>query len=543
MRSNGILLLAGALLALLPAAAAREVRCRVSYVAADGIFLDAGAAEGLAPGDTGRVLRGGAEIARIEIAAVSRRSCRANVIAQSGSSDPASGDDVEIDARGPLPEAGAGEPGKANGTARPPKPGEEPGFVPLLERQTPGARAKPRANVFHGWLSLDLLAQSGDEGYLSAALRSGGTVDHLAGSAWTLEWFGTLRGYGGDAFDGEDLEGASLSLYELAGRRRFADDSFLRVGRFSAEAVRALGTIDGAQYERPLSSSLRAGVVGGLQPDHDDLSPTVDEPTICPYVTIERGERRKNHYTGTFALVASAFDGEIDRVALALDQRVKAGDAFRAGVSAEIDLDVGAGVVREGTRLTRLDLWADVAITKRTWLHFGVDRFERLDNAAERFYLGADPLLYPEGDWSARVGLTQEIGEWFVVNVQASYLEPGEGEGTIHGYLAFTWRDAFRLAGASLTLSLYDLEGDDSSGFGGSLGGYFPLAGGRWSILPSVGARVSDFDSGDSTTVVDLRLEAIYRSNGRWSGRLAVGHSLGDFAEATRFEAGFEVRW
>ena len=501
-------------------AADDEIAARVAYVTPDGLYVDAGAERGLLAGDIGIVRRDGKEIARVEVVAVSRTSARVRV--HSFSEDPTAGDAVYFRRRAvaekPEPEVK--------------RPQEQEPFVPLLERQRKRPEASRSTNIFHGrinWRQYLHLDGNGDLDYWTTVVGVHGSLDRVSGTPWRLDWSGNLSARGGSAFDMSSLEGARLDLYELSLRRPMEDGGFIRIGRFLPREISNAGFLDGAQIERVVSETLRLGGIVGLKPTRDDLAPSFDEPTAVAYATFAQGG-----YSGTFGLLGGWFDGSLDRTALLFDQHYETESRFRIDASGEIDFDVGAAMVRSGTRLTRFDVYASLPVSGRVTLRAGADHHERLDNRAERAGLGSiDPAFFDAGFWRHFAGASFEPIEKLHVDAEVAVIDSEPV-----WRLGVTRRDIFSLPGASVSLTLYSLSGMDEDGFGGLASAYLPFRNGRWTLSPSLGFR-----SLGSLDVTDVRLRAEYRASQRTSLFAGLAHSLGDSADSTLLEFGFTYRW
>jgi len=526
---QGIALLV-ALLAATTASALQDVVCRVSYVSAGALYVDAGVDRNLRPGDVGEVRRDGERIAGVEVVSVSRSSARLRTL---DGAAPLPGDTVHLRARvpaGPEPEPDP-EPKADNGD-----------FVPLLEKQKQQIKVGPKGNIFHGRVSLDQRFQgdsNGNLGYWMTLLGSSGSLDRIAGGPWALRWFAKASVREGDAFENSPLQGARLDVYEFfASRPLQGGNGFLRLGRLLPRGLAAAGYVDGAQAETLVGGRARVGGVLGFKPARDDLSPSFDQPSALAYATLESGTRGTSYYSGTFGALASWFTGDLDRAALLLDQFFQGGHDFRADLSAEIDFDVGASMVRSGTRLTRfnLDLAWDAA--KPVTLRAGTDHYQRLDNRATRDALGIQLPAFDRGFWRYFGGATVRVHPRVRLDGELIFLDDPDDGLTTNWRAGVFWTDPFGVAGGSLSFNAYSVETGVGDSVGGVLNATFPLSGGRWLIAPSLGLR-----SLEQVDVTDVHLRAEYRASAQWSFRGSLSYFFGDSVDSALLDFGLVYRW
>jgi len=528
----GLLVLA---LALLATAAESPLVCRVSYLAADDVYVDAGAAQGLRKGDVGVLRQKGVDVARLEVVSTSKTSARLRVIGARGAARPAVGDPVHFElanrtAKEPEP------PPAANGTQAP--------FVPLLERQKSLAKAPSRKNISHGWVSLSQIVQTQSSfDYWTTRLSSAGGVDRLGGTPWAVRWSGTLSARGGDAFEGSVLDGGRLDVFEFLATRR-GEAGSVTLGRFVPRALSNVGYVDGALGERALGGGLTVGGILGLKPTRDNLTPSLDEPLGVLYGTLTSGKPRETYYSGTLGLLGSFFMGDPDRLALLADQHLSIGTQFDLNASFEVDFDVGGAAVRQGTRLTYADLNLNATLARALTLRAGFDHYEKLDTRAEREALGyPDPVLFDSGTWRYWVGSSHQLPADFQLATEIAIVDSPQTDLTLHWRILLTRYGLFSIPQASATLTVYNLEGELVSGVGGQLSGFLPLQNGRITLQPSLGFRSFDSDVAGSLAITDLRLRAEYRTDQRWSFHGGVGYTFGEAADLLSLELGLRYRW
>jgi len=525
------------------AAAQADLTARVTYVADGGVYIDAGSDQGLRPGAAGTVLHEGTEIARVEVAFVSQRSARLQVVARTGDAVPVVGDLVQFAAP-----ALAEPPTAPEEETKPPTPApkNDTEFVPLLERQKAFAGAKPVRNVCHGWVSLDQVVQvgSGDLDYFRTLLSTAGGVDRLMGKMWAFRWSGSLGIRGGDAFSNSTLEGAELDVYELAAVRPFEGGGQLMLGRFVTPALSAVGYMDGATAEREVAPGVRVGGLLGFKPDRQDLSVSSNEPTALAYGTMTSGTRADRYYSGTLGILASMWKGDFDRCALLGDQHLGFDSKLFLDLAFQVDFDVGAGAVNTGTHLTQLDFVATGRLSDAISLRGGVDHYETLDTAAVRdslLLIDPTPIL-DSGNWRYWGGFSARVRRDLRLDGEVSMIDSDATGETWHWYATLTWLQPFALSQASAWLTVYNLDGQSIDGLGGQLGAYLPVQQGRLSLQPFLQFRAFE-SSGSDFTVTDVRLYGQYRFVEHWTLRGGVAYTFGDDADHTILEIQVTYRW
>ena len=550
--STGPLLAALLVFLAAPARGAEgEVECRVVSETPDGIYVDSGRESGLAAGCAGTVERGGAEIARVEVAAVSRSSALLRVVTTRGPLKPRIGDQVRL-LCAPAAET-APPPAESSGKTVSPtlKPeGQREDFVPLLAPPpSPAATAAAAANILSGRLSLRELYQTDSKNHLDGSLTrfgSDGSLDRMAGTPWALEWSGDLSYRTGSAWDGSrDEDTPRLDVFRLSLYRKFEDGGFLRLGRFVPAELPGVGYLDGAQAEVAAAPGLRLGGIVGLKPGRLDLDPSIREPTAVAYATVEEGTRQKLYYTGTLGILGSLFDGKPDRVAILLDQRADLGPKLSLYSTSAVDLDAGGAEFRSGPRLSRIDLYGVSPLTSFLTLRAGFDHYERPDTAAERDLLPfADERFFDRGYWRYWVGGTQYLPLQLQLDEEVAFIDaPGE-DFTPRWRATLTRTGLPSLPQGQVSVTLYNLDGAGAEGYGGLLSAYIPFRDGRCSLRPALGFRYLDTDqTSEHFQITDLSLHGDFWISKTWSVYAGITQSFGDSIDLTLVELGVDFRF
>ncbi len=527
-------------------AAERTVECSVLYETPDGLHLDAGAEAGLAAGDAGAVYRGGEEIARVEVVQTSTSWTLVRIVLLSGTARPAVGDRAVLTAGRP-PGAG-GAPGRPEAALKA-SPDEEEPFVPLLAPPgSPGLARAKAANVFHGELSLRQLFQldpDGDQDYSVTRVGTSGTFERMGGGPWTAEWSGDVSYRDGKGLEATpDYREYRVHVVRASLFRRFADGGSLRLGRFLPRELPGVGYLDGVQGDKRISEHLRIGAMLGVKPDRATFDLSTREPTAVPYLSFEAGERGRFYYSGTAGALGSLYEGEPDRLAMLIDQRLDLLRGLSLYCTSAVDFDV-AMETRSGTRLTRLDAFASYAIAPPLTLRGGADHYERPDTQAARDALDIDDVrFFDSGYWRYWVGASHSLPWSLLLSEEVGLIDSSAGDGDVHWLASLTRTGLPWMPEASMTLSAYNLSGTGTDGHGGSLSANLPFL--DRLVLLDMGLTFryleTDVDAGDfRLTDASGRVSWIISSS--WRAYCGASYSFGDDVERLLADVGLSFRW
>jgi hypothetical protein len=305
-----------------------------------------------------------------------------------------------------------------------------------------------------------------------------------------------------------------------------------------------VGFIDGAQGDVPITDWLRLGAIAGLKPRRRDLGFSIDEPTGSLYGTVELGKSGALYYTGTLGALGSFYEGDFDRCALLLDQRVDLGPKLSFFSTSAVDFDVGQMEVREGVRLTRADIYAVSPITPYLTLRAGADHYERPDTAAERDQLSiVDARYFDRGYVRYWTGATVRLPARFSLDGEVGIIDAPDESSAIR-WRAGVARFGTFLPNDHLLLTIYNLQSLDGEGYGARIAATLPLLEDRLSIRPSAGFRFVDTDDTDEElSVTDVALFVDYWISRAWSVYAGATWAFGDELDATIIDLGVEFRW
>lgn len=327
---TGVLLIA---LAAAPTTVAQGTGS-VTYLTAEGFYLDVGTAAGLSVGDTVTVVREGQTVAKGQVLFVAETSASCALL---------EGEVREGDrARFLVPE----------GTALPERieadpPQADEAQVPAVTRRTLDRSAPARPiNELDGRIALQLRSQVDDEsGHdvmepgISARLR----LRNLFGSAHTLSVRARSRRTVRDREVGSDLRDAwNNRVYEVALEYDDSDSPLgYRVGRITANRVRGIGSFDGACADYRVKEDWSVGTFAGLSPDPTTSRVNPDDVKAGAFVNHQRGDWAGQRVDATLALAGSYHQGEIDEEFLYQQVRYSWGRSLSLYESAELALNRG----------------------------------------------------------------------------------------------------------------------------------------------------------------------------------------------------------
>ncbi len=531
------------------------VHSRVTYEVKDGVYVNAGTDNGLAPGLAGTLQLEDGRMARFEVLHAARQSSFLRLL------DHPQGErlldrsvDLTFEPRTPEPTAKPQD-GPTPSDARPSATGpaseasDDQKFVPLLAPLPRTPEMPSPRNVAHGRVEMRELTQIDapeDLDYSLTRLRSSGSLDRIEGSPWSFSWSGDLRYRSGSAFENHaEYEQITPRFHRLMFQRPIEDGGFLRLGRFVPIELPGIGYVDGVQGETRRSKGLRLGIVTGLKPDRVDLDASVDEPFVAGYAGLEAGRRGESYYSGTVGLLNTYYQGGMDRLALLLDQRAGLGSGFTLYSTAELDLDAGAAQMKEGIRLTRLDIFAESRLSSTIRLRAGADHWERPDNEAERDLLTIDDeRFFDAGYWRYWVGSDQKLPWSLQLYEEVSLIDSDTAEDTTRWQVRLTRTGLFDLRNASISLTAYTLAGDAGDGYGCRVLGYFPLWDGKLTVQPGAGFRTLQVESqAEDLSVSYLSLYLDGRLSKTWTLFGGLNYNRGDGADSTLLEVGLRYSW
>ena len=547
---RGMALTVSVLLVEICGGAEVTVRGRITQEVQDGVYVDTGTEQGLRAGLTGVLHLDDGRTYAFEVLSTGEQAALLRLVGYPGREGLAGRlVDIAFGREAKTPEKPKDPNGVAEASRLSPGRDGQSEFVPLLA-PLPRESEAPRPHASsHGRVQVRQTFQTdarGDLGYAVTRVDSSGRVDRIGGTPWSFEWSGDLRYRAGDAFASHpDAREPHPDIYRAMFQRPFGEEGFLRLGRFVPYELPGIGYVDGLQGQVHPGERTRFGIVGGLKPNRINLDASADEPLLVPYATFASGPRDGRHYFGTVGLLNSYYRGDLDRLALLFDQRAGWGKALTLYSTAILDFDVGASEIRQGTRLTQLDVSAVSELSSFLTLRAGVDHWERPDHQAQNVLLPfRDERFFDQGYWRYWVGSSQNLPWNLRLYEEVGYLSSDTVSGGVRGQVSLTrsglgdWRDA------SATVSVYNLVAYEDGGYGCQVSAYLPLRQGAVALRPAAGFRLLQGDStasGLSLTYLSLGLDG--RLSRNWSVFGDFTYFTGDNAEATLFELGLRFAW
>jgi hypothetical protein len=535
-------------------AAEVSVSGRITYEIPEGVYVNVGTEQGLSPGLRGSAQLDDGQAFPFEVLHAARQSALLRLAVPPGQ-ERLAGRTAELAFEAkpsetsprtdkiPPPGEQAAAPSSRSDTTD-----EQGEFVPLLAPAAPASQPGRRTNVSHGRVQVRQMLQTDsqdDLGYAVTRLDSSGNIDRIEGSLWSFEWSGALRYRDGDAFGRHpEYREPHLDLYQASFHRPFDDGGIFRFGRFLPYQLPGIGFVDGLQGEAVRGQHVRLGVVGGFKPGRIDLEPSVDEPLVAGYATLEAGQRGGTYYSGTVGLLSSLYEGRSDRLALLLDQRADLGPRLSLYSTAAFDFDTGAAETRGGTRLSRLDVTAVSRLSSFLALRGGLDHWERPDHQAERDLLPFDDeRFFDDGYWRYWIGSSQNLPWKLSLYEEVGFLDSDTTEDNPYWRVRATRTGLLGWQDASASVTLYSLAAGANDGYGLRVSGYLPLDHGRWIVQPATGFRVLETEPSEDVSLTYLSLRLDGHLSRSWTVFGGLTYFDGQEVGATLFELGARYAW
>jgi hypothetical protein len=362
-------------------APARRIVFAVGYVAQGAVYIDAGSAEGIAPGMIIQISRHAAGAAVVDrqlvanavVTAVATTSAVCEI--QSKVLDPERGDEARLSAADEMTRARAdvspmrrhylqilefteGDPLEDEIREYVPRP-------PLLE-----------VNRLRGRIAFERTAIL-DHGATAASSSENGAViridwSRINGSHWTLTgyWRGNLT---------STQAPSQTTLIDLMNRTYqigvfYANPKSpwkLGFGRLILPWASSLGAIDGGYTARKISRKLTAGVFAGTNPDPTQWNYAPNRQTIGSFVNAETGSYDGVHWSGTAGIAFTRVNWRPERQYAFVENNYSIGRTFSIFQTAQADyLDPKLMNGVAGARLSQN--FITVRYTPRTRVSFDV---------------------------------------------------------------------------------------------------------------------------------------------------------------------------
>lgn len=520
---------------------------RVISAASDGrIDIDIGDS-GLKGGDVGVIQRDGAQVGLASVLWVDLGHTRLRVMSTVTGAQVKVGDSVVFADRKTRPnsESSATAALRAGpGTVGPATDAFVPLLAPVASRKTAVART---ASVFHGRLRVSEMYQTvapSGSWYTSSRLDSDGSIERMAGGAWSLDWSGNASRRDGSVLSSaDDYRKITPHLYRGELTRKWESTGLFRLGRFYPAELSGIGYVDGVQADAPVLPGLRLGAAAGARPDRMNMGFSGRENVAAGYATVEAGELRRLYYSGTLGAMRALYLGKGDELAALWDQRADLGPKLSLFSTMQFDQDTGSAVLHKGTRLTRLNLNLNSQATERVTLRAGANHFEPLDTAADRALAGGTTFYLNNGYWRYWGGASQSLpGGWqldedLTLTNTSNQWTPGQWR------FGVGRRGLPGMADASMTAAVYSLYNPAGPDYGGSLTAGLPF-GARFNLDASAGARLGPTSVARRRFwVSDASLHANWRPSPSWSFDAVASRSWQESVRSALVKAGINWRW
>ena len=439
-------------LLLLSSTESDEVRCVVTHVSDETVFVDRGSEAGLFVGLEGHVEREGREIARVTVTRSASRSARLDILTEA-SVEIIPGDGVVFAIPKAIPES---------------RERNDESFEPLLKpfvgAQAPRDVVRGRATLRSG-LSFN---RERDKTYQDARLSTSGTWDRLGGSRFALEWdIDTWRRSGSGYERSSNFEEIEMRL-DLLSLSRNEETYRFAVGRVDPLSIPALGRLDGGAGEVDLSERFHVGIATGFRPDHETGGLRTDELVLAPWLSFETGDREGTYSATTLGLESTWFEGEADRRTVHFEERLDAGDLLRLRLSSEVDLPSRVEGSDADLQFSRFSVSGDFLPREVVSFYGRVHSFRRVDSLAERDSFREGVPFFDAGHIRYTLGTRQRLESWRFFE-EISRVDGSGDSSDWQGRVGARRTDLFGVDALSSGLELFNSIGPDQSGLGAHL--------------------------------------------------------------------------
>jgi len=317
-------------------------------VSATTVYLSAGRAAGITPGDSVVISRGEAELARIIVSFVSENSssCEmknlAGIIAR---------DDVA------LVFASGAE------TSAAPVPAEVETVMPVqaTDAQQTELFTIGHANELTGRIGVEYTIQD-DQGavnydYTEPAMSLRASLRRIGGSDFSartnLRLRRTMRA-------SDDRSASTNRIYEALIAYEPKDKPIQAgAGRVLRRETRGMGYLDGAYVKYDLNHSFALGAVGGLEPDLQNTRIQTDVTKVGAFVAYKQKLSNSQSLQTTASLAGRYLKGEVSREFIYQQLSFVSGGKLRLFESTEINLNRGWLKDAEGSSITLASVLLD----------------------------------------------------------------------------------------------------------------------------------------------------------------------------------------
>lgn len=321
----------------------QTIRCKVTYIAASVIYLDAGREEHVAIGDTLQILRKGKPMAKVLVTAVSKHSSAAQVLSQD--SPVAIADEGVVQKELLVQEIKKDTANLQQATEA----------IPAA--QFSAAVIPSNKNLVSGRVGIQYSGVTANDNRFN--LNQPSVIVRLD----VRNIFGTgmvFSMYGRNSYD------LAKNISRFGGRERLRNRMYefllhhddpnatigYGIGRMTSRYVGGLGAFDGGHFFYR-TGNVTTGVMAGARVD--DLSYTLNDNDNkgAVFINYQYGSVSSNHYDGTLAYGQQLVKGKLDREFLYLQNFFSLGTELSLYESTEIELnDINNGVRTKAFKLS-----------------------------------------------------------------------------------------------------------------------------------------------------------------------------------------------
>jgi hypothetical protein len=441
-----------------PAARAQESRCEVRYLSADHVYLDAGSAAGLAAGQRVRVVRGGADVAELEVVFAADHSATCRVVTSTAELRPGDAVIFQPDPALQVPAAGTSQPD----TMRQREPSRQ--------RNEVVADDGPRVDGAVGMV-WDHAGDSSRRGLESdlVTVPFRAVVSELGGGL-EMRARGSLRHTSRSGYSlAPDAEWRNRILEVALVQDDPHRDWNFAVGRLGSRVAMAAGPFDGLRFDRRVATGLRLGAFAGFAPPWQDLGFGTDDQLagLTAWYNGPFGDR------GALDMVLAAagryHQGEVSREVIALTTTLRTGD-FNLVQSAELDVNRGwrRDAAGNSAGLSSLALTGRWQASHRVALNLGYDDRDPVRTWESRNL--PDSLFTDAGRRGLSAGASLRGGRGRSCDVRGSVRrDERTGDDVVSGS-GRVFLPAVPAAGFDLDVALRAFDGPQLSGWSPALG-------------------------------------------------------------------------
>ena len=329
----------------------KEYRFEVSYVAASTVYIAAGADQQIGVGDTLAIVHDSANIGRVVVTAVARRTSIAQILVQQHPF--AVGDNAVIIKAVIQP---------SNDTAAAIKKDR-----PLAQEPTASASSQkifPAENIISGRVALqlnELVAAESKYNLTQPAVLFRFGIHNLFGAGLQLSvddqsYYDPTNSY--TQFG--NSTGTEHRLYEFSLRQDRPDAPLgFGIGRMTSRFVGGMGTFDGFQFFYR-QSGFTVGALGGAQVNDPVavLSNTGTKGSL--FLNFRTGDDLSSYYDGTLAYGRQMVSNKLDREFIYLQNSFAAGSNLSFYQSSDIELDkLTSGGISPAVDLSNINVSAN----------------------------------------------------------------------------------------------------------------------------------------------------------------------------------------